>query len=155
VTAAPTPLPAEYRGRLSDLLTTLTAELAGRPEHTWAFRLLRGGALVSLRRDAQSRRTLRIAREARPMNERARRRWESELDTFLRYLSPPTWLRAPDPQVTGIAALWIEIFPGEVRPGHNACPHCGAELPYHAIVGEADRCVCGWDRPPTPEGNAM
>lgn len=134
--------PTEYRGRLTELLATLAAEL---PEHgptRWAWRLLGGGAVVALQRDESDRRVLRIARAERPLTAYGLTRWGHEVATFLKHLGATSWQSLPEEAEKGIAVRFLETLPRETRPGFARCT-CGAELPVDQLWG-TPRCPgCG------------
>lgn len=137
-----------WGGRLAELLPALRPEAwkLGADEKTaagrWAWRVLPGGAVVSLRirGDMDLRRELRISRGERPETEAARGRWEQELSTFLKHFgvtevskTPATapggfFCRLPaDPKDTergGVAVRWIELRKGETSPGKALCYRC-------------------------------
>lgn len=139
----------KWGGRLAELLPALRPEAwrLGADEKTsagrWAWRVLPGGAVVSLRirGDMDVRRELRISRQERPETDEARERWERELQTFLRHFGvtevdartpapAPTgyFVRLPpDPEDEargGIAVRWIELRIGETSPGKGLCYRC-------------------------------
>lgn len=82
-----------WGGKLAELLPALRPEAwkLGAEEKTaagrWAWRVLPGGAVVSLRirGDMDLRRELRISRQERPETEEALGKWERELATFLKH----------------------------------------------------------------------
>lgn len=137
-----------WGGRLAELLPALRPEAwklgaeetsgAGR----WAWRILPGGAVVSLRirGDMDLRRELRISRQERPETDEAKRRWEQELATFLKHFELTEISKTPAPSATGyfcrldpdpedearggIAVRWIELRKGETTPGKGVCYRC-------------------------------
>lgn len=99
---------APKRHRWTGTLAALFAELrrrAGEADGGWAWAVLPHGALVSMRVRPDGRRELRIAR-SQPPPDRARGKWDREVETFVRHFGVEAWDRWPDAQATGVAVVF-------------------------------------------------
>lgn len=130
----------EWSGRLHELLPVLTAEARAAGDGAWKWRQLSHGALVSLQLETDGRRLVRIARAEAPANQRARERWESELEIFARHLGTTSWQRRDDPEAKGAAALYLELWQGETAPGQAQCGRCQKPIPFDPVWGPAQKC---------------
>ena len=89
---ATAPISRQYTGILADLFPLLSAE-AERMSGAWAWRVLRSGAVVSMRITEHGRRRLRIARREKPKTEKGEVMWNAELRTFLKHFDCQHWRR--------------------------------------------------------------
>lgn len=105
-----------YTGSLKGLFVFLTFEAQKLPG-VWCWRILKGGAVVSVRCQADGYRVLRIARSDRPEGDAAAEKWRRELATFLEHFgAPATWQRVECGNVPGVAVEYYE------RPEQEALP---------------------------------
>lgn len=103
-----------YTGSLRGLFVFLEAETHGK-SNSVAWRVLPGGALVSMRRGADGKRVLRIARSKKPEGAAHTAAWRRECDTFVEhFVEPAAWTRVEDENAPGVATEFHEPRePGE------------------------------------------
>ena len=108
-----------WTDRLSGLLPRLKREAEKTPGR-WAYRGLRGGALVACRLRNDLGYDVRIARPEKPVTDDGWRRWRNEIDVFRRELGIERWQVRDDPDAAGVAVILSEPMPprkpGEVFP---------------------------------------
>lgn len=99
----------QWQGELlGALLPALTLELATHDNVGSVWRVLRGGALVSLGRDGESgKRVLRIRRSS-CKDEDAKQKFLLEVDVFRSKLGVRKWAREIDRETKGIGVLLLE-----------------------------------------------
>ena len=95
------------------------------------WRILPGGAVVSMRRRSDGKRVLRIARSKKPEGAAAEQAWAREVDTFVAHWPDvAAWRRVDDADATGVAVEFHEAPP-------LTCPSCGEPLTVDiAVLGE-------------------
>jgi hypothetical protein len=94
---------------LRALFPTLSKELANDADGGPVWRVLRGGAIVSLERAAGSRtRILRIHRNHPPVTAYGAESFQNEARTFARAMMVGQWHREPDDSARGIGVMFIE-----------------------------------------------
>jgi hypothetical protein len=100
------PLDRRYHGPLRGLFLMLDAESSAK--HATVWRVLRGGALVSMRRDEHGKRVLRIARSKKPETGAHEQAWQREVDTFVSaWPEVAAWTRK-DSAFAGVAVEFVE-----------------------------------------------
>jgi hypothetical protein len=94
-----------YTGRLTILRNLLFAEARQRPYSHRAWRILRGGVVISLHARPGAPIVLRIARPERTTDPAA---WDRELIVFAHHLGIREWHRQPDPDAPASAVTFTE-----------------------------------------------
>jgi len=93
-----------YGGKLDTLLAALTMQCAQEGGTVW--RVLYGGALVSLRRE-NSKRVISIRRSKNP-GEQGAGKFANEIDVFMRAMKIQNWRKELDQLASGIGVLLYE-----------------------------------------------
>jgi hypothetical protein len=122
-------------GVLRGLLLLLDQEARTLQPEARAWRILPGGAQVSLWFTAKGRR-IRIARSEKPKTDRGPDLWRREIDTFARDFGVSSWTRGEDSEASGIAVILAE--PAEQLAG--VC-RCGQWIPLEARAAGVENCV--------------
>lgn len=105
------PAVRRYTGSLRGLFTFLDFESKQRIGHN-CWRILPGGAVVSMKRRQDGKRILRIARSKKPEGHAHEQAWLREIDTFVGYfVECASWHRIDVPEAKGVAVEFHEAEP--------------------------------------------
>lgn len=106
----------KFRGELAKLFGVLVLQVAITDPGKWCSRVLRSGAWVSMKREEDGRRVIRIARSDAFKTDNGPRLWLAELRTFEIKFDMMHWERVHEERERGIATLYYECDKPAVKP---------------------------------------